>query len=341
MNLIFNKKFLYLFFFLFLLFLIFYLAETLFPFFIGLFVAYLLDPIVDFLEKHKIKRVIATSITLILFFFIIFILVFFIFPILLIQVRSFLLEFPNIISELNLKLSLIIEYLQRKAFFESNTEQLNSLIPNLSNFITRFLQNIISSSLAIFSVITVILITPIVSWYFLKDWDNIVINFKRILPLKYKKTFVKYAKEINIIFSAYLRGQILVSLSLSFFYFFSFYIIGLKYSLFVGIFAGFFSFIPLIGIIISLFITTILAYLQFLDFIIIFFILLIFFIGQLLESNFLTPKLIGKKLGLHPLVVLFSIFVFGALFGIVGIIFSTPLMAAIILICKNNLKINE
>ena len=70
----------------------------------------------------------------------------------------------------------------------------------------------------------------------------------------------------------------------------------------------------------------------------VFYILLIFFIGQLLESNFLTPKLIGKKLGLHPLAVLFSIFIFGSLFGIIGIIFSTPLMATFILILKNNLK---
>ncbi len=111
--------------------------------------------------------------------------------------------------------------------------------------------------------------------------------------------------------------------------------------MFVGIFAGFFSFIPLIGIVVSFFITALLAYLQFLDALTILYILLIFFVAQLLESNLLTPKLVGKKLGLHPLAVLFSIFVFGALFGIVGIIFATPLMAIIVFILKSNLKINE
>ena len=84
-----------------------------------------------------------------------------------------------------------------------------------------------------------------------------------------------------------------------------------------------------------------LAYLQFLDTLTILYILLIFFAAQLIESNFLTPKLVGKKLGLHPLAVLFSIFVFGALFGIIGIIFAAPLMAAIVYIIKSNLKINE
>ena len=118
----------------------------------------------------------------------------------------------------------------------------------------------------------------------------------------------------------------------------SFYILGLNYSLFVGIFAGFFSFIPLIGIIVSYFITALLAYLQFLDIVTIFYVSLIFIAAQLLESNYLTPKLIGKRLGLHPLAVLLSIFVFGALFGIIGIIFASPLMAAIIFIFKSNLK---
>jgi predicted PurR-regulated permease PerM len=177
-----------------------------------------------------------------------------------------------------------------------------------------------------------------VSWYFLKDWDDIIINFNSLLSLKHKKIAVKYAKEMDIIFSSYLRGQILVSLFLTFFYFATFYILGLNYSLFVAIFAGFFSFIPLIGIVVSFFITALLAYLQFLDTLIIFYIFLIFFVAQLLESNFLTPKLVGKNLGLHPLAVLFSIFLFGALFGIVGIIFATPLMAAIVHIFKSNLE---
>ena len=87
--------------------------------------------------------------------------------------------------------------------------------------------------------------------------------------------------------------------------------------------------------------TALLAYLQFLDILTVFYISLIFLIAQLLESNYLTPKLIGNRLGLHPLAVLFSIFVFGALFGIVGVIFATPLMATIVFIFKSDLKINE
>ena len=135
-----------------------------------------------------------------------------------------------------------------------------------------------------------------------------------------------------------MRGQILVSLVLTLFYFTSFYLLGLNYSFFIGIFAGFLSFIPLIGIMVSFFITALLAYLQFLDILTIFYITLIYLAAQLLESNYLTPKLIGKRLGLHPLAILFSIFVFGTLFGIIGIIFAMPLMATIVYIFRNNLK---
>ena len=341
MNSILNKKVFSILLFLLLITLLFYLANILVPFFIGLLVAYLLDPVVDFLEDNKIKRGIATTIVLILFFFILLILCLLIFPILSIQLKNFLIEFPNIINNLNEKANLLIEYFQKKAFQESNLDILNNILPKFSNLITGFLSNIISSSLAVFNIITIILVTPVVSWYFLKDWDNILLNLKSLLSSKFKKIFTKFAKEVDLIFSAYLRGQILVSLFLTLFYFFSFYIIGLKYSLFVAIFAGFFSFIPLIGIIISFFITALLAYLQFLDFLTVLYIFLTFFVAQLVESNFLTPKLIGKKLGLHPLAVLFSIFVFGAIFGIIGIIFSTPLMATIVLTFKNYFRYNE
>ena len=341
MSRVFNKKILSLLFLAILIILIGYLFEILLPFFFGILVAYLLDPLVDYLEKNKIKRGIATTIILFLFFLIILILFFLIFPILSIQLKNFLIEFPAVIGTFNQKANIVIEHLQKKAFLQSNSDILNNILPNLSNLVTSFLRNIVSSSLAVFNIITLILVTPIVSWYFLKDWDDIITNFNNLLSTKQKKIVIKYAREMNLIFSAYLRGQILVSLFLTFFYFSAFYIIGLNYSLFVGIFAGFFSFIPLIGIVISFFITALLAYLQFLDTLTILYILIIFFAAQLLESNFLTPKLVGKKLGLHPLAVLFSIFVFGALFGILGIIFATPLMAAIVYIIKSNLKINE
>ncbi len=115
------------------------------------------------------------------------ILCFLIFPILSIQLKSFLIEFPIVIDTLNQKINLIIEYLQKKALQESSSDFLNNILPNFSNLITSFLKNIVSSSLAVFNIITIILVTPIVSWYFLKDWDDILMNLNSLLPSKQKK----------------------------------------------------------------------------------------------------------------------------------------------------------
>ena len=312
------------------------------PFFIGILLAYLLDPIVDWLESKNINRAIGAAITLAFFFIIISMISLLILPILLIQAKSFLVDFPEVVNDLNIRLSYFIKYIQDKIVSVETPNNMSEFLPNLTNFITNFFKRIMTSTLAIFNIITLLLITPIVSWYFLKDWDKIIHSTLSIIPSKFKVTLTSYAKNINIIFDSYLRGQILVSISLSIFYFISFFALGLNYSLFIGIFAGFFSFVPFVGIFVSLIITSLLAYLQFVEIYYLIYIGSVFLIAQLLESNLLTPKLIGKKLGLHPLIVLLSIFVFGAFFGILGIIFAAPLMATIILIFKKNfLSSNE
>ena len=123
------------------------------------------------------------------------ILCFLIFPILSIQLKSFLIEFPIVIDTLNQKINLIIEYLQKKALQESSSDILNNILPNFSNLITGFLKNIVSSSLAVFNIITIILVTPIVSWYFLKDWDDILMNLNSLLPSKHKKSSLNMQKK--------------------------------------------------------------------------------------------------------------------------------------------------
>ena len=314
-----------------------YLIDILIPFFIGLFIAYLLDPFVDWLEKKKVKRALATSFVLLIFFFLIFSIFFLILPILIIQIKSFLTEFPLIVNELNNKLMLLFDYIHQKFLLMPSKDLMNNLAPSMSKVITSTLRNIISSSFAIFNLIALLIVTPIVSWYFLKDWDKIIKSAVSLFSTENKILLKEYSKGINNILDSYLRGQLIVGLCLSLYYFFSFYILDLNYSLFIGLFTGFFSFIPFLGIIISFIITCILSYLQFIDLFYLLYVLIIFGVGQLLESNFLTPNLIGKKLGLHPLIVLLSIFIFGSLFGIIGIIFAIPITSIIILILKRNI----
>ena len=167
------------------------------------------------------------------------------------------------------------------------------------------------------------------SWYFLKDWKKIKIFFINNIPFKYQKNARNNLNEIDIIISSFIRGQVLVSIILGVYYSISFSLVGAEYSIFLGFFSGIFSLIPYFGIIVSFILSSYIIVLQFADINYLLYVTLIFTLSFFLEGYILSPKIIGQKLGLHPLIILYSVFIFGALFGIVGIFFSLPLSCII------------
>ena len=326
-----NKDILLLLIFIFILLFLWHFSNILISFFVAIFVAYLLDPLVDLLEEKKLGRTLATTLVLFFFFLGFLLISFLILPILVQQIREFLNLFPNLIDETERIINLIIGYI-RNFFFNYQSEEI--LLDFKNNFYVIFdklFNNVMLSSFAVINLLGIVLITPIITWYTLKDWDKIIGSIEKNLPKKHKKNIKQNIKEIDAIFSIYFRGQFLVSVSLTVFYSICFFIIDLNYSIFLGLFTGFLSLIPLIGILISFIISILLAFLQFYDYIHLLYIIFIFIFGQLLESYILTPKIIGKKLGIHPVVIILSIIVFGAIFGIVGVFFAIPLTAIIIL----------
>ena len=315
----------------FILFCLWHFSNILISFFVAIFVAYLLDPLVDLLEEKKLGRSLATTLVLFFFFLGFLLISFLILPILVQQIREFLNLFPNLIDETERIINLIIGYI-RNFFFNYQSEEI--LLDFKNNFYVIFdklFNNVMLSSFAVINLLGIVLITPIITWYTLKDWDKIIGSIEKNLPKKHKKNIKQNIKEIDAIFSIYFRGQFLVSVSLTVFYSICFFIIDLNYSIFLGLFTGFLLLIPLIGILISFIISILLAFLQFYDYIHLLYIIFIFIFGQLLESYILTPKIIGKKLGIHPVVIILSIIVFGSIFGILGVFFAIPLTAIIII----------
>tara|TARA_B100000963_G_scaffold146507_1_gene127613 strand:- start:166 stop:1191 length:1026 start_codon:yes stop_codon:yes gene_type:complete len=312
-----------------------FLSNVLIPFFIGLIIAYILDPFVDYLESKKIGRGLASSTCLIIFLAFIFFILFLIFPIFTLQLKKLLQQFPDIISSIENKINYLINYLKNKVPFFSSIEVLKNIRLEYDNILSQILDKVLVSSYAIVNWLSIIVITPFVSWYLLKDYNKILAKIKKEIPKKGKTKFLKIMNEIDLIFSSYLRGQLSICIILGIYYSICFYIVKLDYSLFIGIFSGFLSFIPVIGIILSFFLTTTLTLMQFLNPIYIIFISIIFIIAQILEGNYLTPKLIGKKLGLHPLVVILSLVIFGEIFGLWGIIFAVPCTCILKVIYKS------
>jgi putative permease len=224
------------------------------------------------------------------------------------------------------------------------TRKLHSLEPNVANKISDSIQNFINSSLSFVSIIlnnlwhsalTTIntvaftLLVPIILFYLLRDWPGIKSHLYDLLPLKHRDYIVRIIKDISSILSAYIGGQLNICLILAIIYSIGLSLIGIDLSLLVGFLSGFFIIIPFVGILLAFSIAIILGYLTFGFTINLTYILALYATCFLLEGYFLTPKIIGDKIGLHPIWIMFSVFASGAVFGFIGIFFAIPIAGII------------
>ena len=306
-------------------------SKILLPFFVGAFVAYLLNPLLGFIESKKINRNLATLLILISFFGFILIFSLSVLPIIIQQTIDFLERFPNLVKQMESYLFKISKILDNNFYNFDHVNILKDFHDSLGLILKTLISKLFFSSVAIMNLFSLIIITPIVSWYFLKDWNKIKVFINKNIPKKYQNNVKNNFNEIDVILSSFIRGQVLVSIILGIYYFSAFYIVGVEYSIFLGIFSGIFSLIPYFGILISFILSTYVGILQFTDIYYVLYIILIFLISFLFEGYFLSPKIIGEKLGLHPLAILYSVFIFGSLLGFIGIFFAIPFASIIFL----------
>jgi len=314
------------------------------PFVVGMIVAYLLDPIVDKMEEKGINRGFATSLIITLFFTIIVGLAIIIIPIIYDQIVSFLRRVPEYIEYFDNKIYPLIEKARESlGIVQTQSENVNGYINNnpekILEITRKFFQNLLSSSMGIISTISMLLIMPITAFYMLKDWDNIVVSINKNLPKKYAGTIKKIFTEVDRTVSRYIRGQIQVCLMLGLFYGIALTIAGLEFGFLIGFTTGLVSFVPYIGMLIGVAIGLVVALFQYgSDFASLGMILGIFAIGSIIEGNLVTPKLIGKKVGLHPMWIIFGLLTGGTLMGFVGVLLAVPITAVIGVLVKFTLE---
>ena len=200
------------------------------------------------------------------------------------------------------------------------------------------LSNILSSSIAVINLFALIFITPIVTFYLLRDWDLALNKISTYIPKKYKVEVTDQFVAIDKVLSAYIRGQTNVCLILGVFYAVGLSMVGLDFGFLIGFLTGIFTFIPYFGVFIGMVIGTILALLQFDTYLPILLVLGVFILGQFIEGNFITPKLVGKKVGIHPVLIIFSLLVGGSLFGFLGVLFAIPTIAVIGVLVRSFFK---
>ena len=310
------------------------LRDVLLPFVAGAALAYLLDPVADRLQRLGLGRLGATILILTVFVLLLGLVLIIAVPLAVQQVVKFAEQVPGYVARLQALMAehggpLIREFGGEEALGQIQ-RSLGDLLGQGANWVTTFMRSIWSGSQAVISVLSIFVVTPVVAFYLLVDWDRMIATIDGWVPPRHRETVRRLAREMDRAVSGFVRGQTTVCIFLGVFYATGLALLGLNFGVLIGLFAGLISFIPYVGSLTGLLLSVGVALVQFLpDWSMVLATLGIFFVGQFIEGNILSPKLVGASAGLHPVWVMFALLAFGSLFGFLGLLLAVP-MAAII-----------
>jgi predicted PurR-regulated permease PerM len=307
------------------------ISSILAPFIVGIILAYLLNPLTSIFEKYTSRGLAAIASLMILIMLLVALLLI-IGPYFYYELSSFIIEMPEYLSNIRAYLNPYMESIYTKfgiKGYEGNEGVLHKASQGIVQLSSKLLANIWSSSIAFINIIALLIITPIVSFYLLRDWKNITKGFFDLVPRKKLKVIKKLCLQIDRVLSGYIRGQLNVCFLLGVFYSIGLGLIGLNYGILLGFVSGALVILPYFGIVIGMMIGIILAYVQSSDYTQVMLVISVYLTGQFIEGNFITPKLVGDKVGLHPAIIIFALLSGASLFGFLGILFAIPFAASL------------
>lgn len=315
-----------------------FLGDVILPFIVGGAMAYMLDPMADRLERAGLSRVIATTVISLIALMTFLLMAVLIIPMVIEQTIQLFRLAPTLFEQLQTFLSTKFPSLGDA---ESTLRQsLASIGETIRSKGAEFAQTIFTSALGVINAVVFIVVVPVVAFYLLLDWDNMVARIDALLPRDHAPRLRKIFAEIDRTLASFVRGQLTVCAILGTFYAVALVIAGLQFGLVVGFVAGLISFIPYIGALLGGVLALGLAVFQFWDTpIYIAVVAGIFMIGQFLEGNILTPKLVGDSVGLHPVWLLLALSVFGSLFGFAGMLVAVPVAASLGVVTRFGLDV--
>lgn len=308
-------------------------SSILLPFIAGMALAYFLDPVADRLERIGLSRLMATVVILVSFVIVFVLSLMIIIPILASQLNDFIQRVPEYVSQLQSFIatsnaSWLPDWVDGQ--METIRQNFSRYLSEGVGFIGTLIEQIWNSGKALLDIVSLLVVTPVVAFYLLLDWDRMIAKVDSWVPRNQLGTVRQLATELDNTIAGFVRGQGSLCLILGIFYAVGLSLAGLNFGLLIGFFTGLISFIPYVGSTVGLLLALGVALVQFWpDFIWIGVIAGIFFLGQFIEGNILQPKLVGKSVGLHPVWLMFALFAFGALFGFVGVLVAVPAAAAI------------
>jgi predicted PurR-regulated permease PerM len=304
------------------------LAGTLLPFLAGAAIAYFLDPVADRLERLGMHRVLATSIISLVAVLVFVLILLLAVPALVSQAQALAEAAPGYFAQAQAFLAARFPEL----FNEDSAlrEGLGSAQQALQESGMAAVNAVLVSSLKVIDFVVLMVVTPVVAFYLLLDWDSVVGKVNGWLPRQHAPTIRRLAGEIDVVMAGFVRGQLSVCLILGGFYALALMAIGLPFGFLVGLVAGLISFIPYVGTLVGGALSIGIALFAFWETPLWIFVTIgIFAFGQFVEGNVLSPNLVGKSVGLHPVWLIFALSVFGALFGFAGLLIAVPVAAAL------------
>ncbi|MEL7280321.1 MAG: AI-2E family transporter [Pseudomonadota bacterium] len=304
------------------------LGDVILPFVLGMAIAYFLDPVADRLETMGLSRALSVTVITLIVVFVFILMALLVIPTLVDQAINLFKVAPELFNRLQ---QVLVERFPSLVDEGSTIRQsLAALGETIRSKGAQFLEAALTSVGSLINVVVLLVIVPVVAFYLLYDWDRMVAEVDSLLPRDHAPTIRKLAREIDDTLASFIRGMGTVCLILGTYYAIALMIVGLQFGLVVGAVAGLVTFIPYLGAIIGGALAIGLALFQFWgDWLSIGLVVGIFMLGQVMEGNVLTPKLVGGSVGLHPVWLIFALSVFGALFGFVGMLVAVPVAAAI------------
>ena len=308
--------------------LLWFLGDVILPFVLGGAVAYFLDPVADRLERMGLSRALSVTVITLIALMIFIIMALLVIPTLVSQATSLINIAPQLLNDLQ---TFLTDRLPQRGDAESTLRKsLTALGATVQERGAQFVEALLGSVSSLINVVVLFVIVPVVAFYLLYDWDNMVAKIDDLLPREHAPVIRQLAGEIDNTLASFIRGMGTVCLILGTYYALALMVVGLQFGLVVGAIAGLITFIPYVGALFGGMLAIGLALFQFWgDWISVGLVAGVFMIGQLIEGNVLTPKLVGSSVGLHPVWLIFALSVFGALFGFVGMLVAVPVAAAI------------
>jgi predicted PurR-regulated permease PerM len=320
------------------IFVIWLLAPVLMPFALAAMLAYLGDPLADRLQRLGMGRAWAVSIVFtvitIIFVGVLLLLV----PLVQRQVANLIDNLPHYVEWAR---TVALPWVQQRLHLQPDTFDTDKVLATIREHIgsigtiaARTIARVTQSGMGIITWMTNAVLIPVVAFYLLRDWDTMIAHIQRLIPRSVEPTVVRLSRESDQVLGAFVRGQLLVMLALGVFYGLGLTMVGISIGPLIGMIAGLLSFVPYLGFMIGFVAALVAALVQYGDWTHVLLVCGVFTVGQLLEGYVLVPRLVGGKIGLHPVAVIFAVLAGGHLFGFLGVLLALPAASVVVVVLR-------